>query len=119
MNIYIYVQILHFKELGDTISCHECSLGVYLVICLDNFVYRTIGYGYIAFQIFGGYRHCRQECSLIVNLGINTLLYCYRYFTSVSNVKALGQLLLEILHFKDVWDTVSFGERICSSGRVV
>ena len=30
------MEIFHFKELGDT-ECHECSLGVVLVI--DNFVY--------------------------------------------------------------------------------
>ena len=65
----------------------------------------TIGYGYIAFQRFGRYKKCRQECSLVVNLYINTLLYGFRYVTSVSNFKSLRQLLMEILHFKDVGDT--------------
>ena len=41
-------------------------MGVYLVI--DNLLYyllmaMTIGYGYIAFQRFRGYRKCRHECS--------------------------------------------------------
>ena len=56
------MDILHFKELGDTEFRHEYSFGVNLV----NFL-----------------------CS-------------FRYFTSVSKFKAIGRLLMEILHFKDV-----------------
>ena len=31
------MDILYFKELGDTECCHECSLGVYLFI--DHLLY--------------------------------------------------------------------------------
>ena len=48
------MEILHFKDLGDTSVISECSLGVNLVI--DNFLYAasgtsplTITYGDIAF----------------------------------------------------------------------
>ena len=60
------MEILHFKDLGDTSVVSECSLGVSLVI--DNFLStfryftyvfnlksnRTITYGDIAFLLFGG-----------------------------------------------------------------
>ena len=37
-------------------------------------------------------------------------------FTPVSNFRAIGQLLMEIFHVEDLWDTESFGcERSCSS----
>ena len=37
--LQLFMEILHFKELGDTECCHECSLCVYLVI--DNFIWCT------------------------------------------------------------------------------
>ena len=41
-------------------------------------------------------------------IALLTLVLCsFRYFTSVSNLKAIGQLhvLMEILHFRDLGDT--------------
>ena len=40
-----------------------------------------------------------SECSLGVNLVIG-----FRYFTSVSNLKPIGPLVMEILHFEDLGD---------------
>ena len=72
------MEILYFKELGDTESlvmnavwvfiCYECSLGVYLVI--DNFVF-------IPFNVLPLYYILKQS---------------YNWF-------------IEILHFKDLGDT--------------
>ena len=56
------MEILHFKDLGDTNVISECILGDNLVI--DNF-----------------------------------FLCSFRYFTSVYNLKAIGPLVMEILHF--------------------
>ena len=60
-----------------------------------------------------------SECSLGVNLVIDFFLLCsFRYFNSVWNLKAIGPLVMEILHFEDL--RVSFGcERSCSSHRRV
>ena len=50
------------------------------------------------------WRYC--ECSLCVNLVIDNFLVCsFRYFTSVYNLKAMGLLVMEILHFEDLGDT--------------
>ena len=46
-----------------------------------------------------------SECSLGVNLVIDNLLCSFRYFTSVSNLKAIEPLVMEILHFEDLEDT--------------
>ena len=44
--------------------------------------------------------------SLSVNLVIDNCVVCsFRYFTSVSNLKAIRLLLMEILHFEDLGDT--------------
>ena len=51
---------------------------------------RTISHGYIAFKIFGGYNSVINECSLGVYLVIDNFH------------RAIGPLLLEILHFEDV-----------------
>ena len=40
-----------------------------------------------------------SDCSLGVNLVIDNLLSTFRYFTYVYNLKAIGQLLMDILHF--------------------
>ena len=37
----LFMEILHFKDLGDTSVISECSLGVNLVI--DNFLYVASG----------------------------------------------------------------------------
>ena len=52
--------------------------------CVKFESYRKIGYGNTALQF---------------------VLCSFRYFTSVSNFKAIGQLLMEILHFEDLGDT--------------
>ena len=83
----LFMEILHFEDLGDTSVVSECSLGVNLVI--DNFVYvasdssprifhlcikfesnRTITYGDIAVWRFGD-TSVVSECSLGVNLVID------------------------------------------------
>ena len=47
-----------------------------------------------------------SECSLGVNLVIDKFFLCsFRYFTSVSNLKAIGPLVMKILHFEDLVDT--------------
>ena len=33
------MEILHFKDLGDTCVISECSLGVNRLIVIDNFLY--------------------------------------------------------------------------------
>ena len=45
-----------------------------------------------------------SECSLGVNLVIDNFLCSFKYLTSVYNFKAIGPLLMEILHFKDLGD---------------
>ena len=54
----------------------------------------------------GGYKSINNECSLGVNLVRLLFLCSFRYFTSVYNLKAIGPLLMEILHFEDLGDTV-------------
>ena len=46
-----------------------------------------------------------RECRLGDNLVIEICLCSFRYFTSVSNLKAIGPLVMEILHFEDLGDT--------------
>ena len=48
-----------------------------------------------------------SECNLGVNLVIDNFLstFRYMYFTYVYNLKAIGQLLMEILHFYYLGDT--------------
>ena len=82
----LFMEILHFKDLGDTSVASECSLGVNLVI--NNFVCtfwilhlcikfegnQTITYGDITFWRFGGYKsHERMQFG--ANLVIDNLLY--------------------------------------------
>ena len=71
------MEILHFKELGDTKCRHKCSLGVNLVI--DNFVYAVSDTSplyqiwkqsdyylwRIAFWRFGGYK-CHLAANAVV-----------------------------------------------------
>ena len=45
-----------------------------------------------------------SECSLGDNLVIDNFLCSLRYFTSVYNLKAIGPLLMGILHFEDLGD---------------
>ena len=45
-----------------------------------------------------------SECSLGVNLVIDIFLCSFRFFTSVYNLKAIGPLVMEILHFEDLED---------------
>ena len=46
-----------------------------------------------------------SECSLGDHLVIDNLFLCsFRYFTSVSNLKAIGPLVMEILHLEDLGD---------------
>ena len=69
---------------------------------------RKIIHGDIAFQRIGGYRKCCHECSLCVYLVIDNFFVCtFWCFTPVSNFKAIGQLVMEILHFKDLGVTAS------------
>ena len=46
-----------------------------------------------------------SECSLGVSLVIDNFLSTFRYFTNVYNLKAIGQLLMEIFHFYYLEDT--------------
>ena len=69
----------------------------------------TIIHGDIAFQRIWGYRKCCHECSLGVYLVIHNYLYApsdsLPLYGPVSNFKAIGQLAMDILHFKDLGDT--------------
>ena len=58
-----------------------------------------------------------SECSLGDNLVIGIVCYVlcsFRYFTSVYNLKAIGPLLMEILHFEDLGGTSVISE--CNLG---
>ena len=47
-----------------------------------------------------------HECELCVYLvNANVFVCTFWCFISVSNLKAIGQLVMEILHFKDLGDT--------------
>ena len=62
----------------------------------------------IAFKRSGGYRKCRHECSVGVNLVIDDSCYVASDVLPTLyalHLKAIGQLLIYILHFKDVGDT--------------
>ena len=77
---------------------HYLSIFTPIYLCAIFILHRysietAIGHGDIAFKRFGGYRKCTPECSLGVNLVTDNLLCSFRYFTSVSNVKAIGPLL--------------------------
>ena len=57
-----------------------------------------------------------SECSL----GVIDFYFCsFRYFTSASNLKAIGPLLLEILHLEDLGDTSVVSECSCSRSQRV
>ena len=89
---------MHFKEFGDTESvCHECSLGVHLVI--DDCVYVPSdalplyqffkAIGQLVMEILhlkdlGDTESVRHKCSVCVNLVIDNFFCRFRYFTSVS-----------------------------------
>ena len=75
-------------------------------LCATFVSNRTIIHGYIAFQRIGGYRKCCHECSLCVYLVIDNCL-CVPSNVYLSNFKAIEQLVMEILHFKDLGDTAS------------
>ena len=110
----LFMETLHFKETGDTKVYSQKQI-IHWQFYLCSFWYftpvlslksnQTISHGDIAFPIFGGYIKCRHECSLCVNLVIDILLCSFRYFTSVSNFKAIDWLLMEILHLNDLGDT--------------
>ena len=112
----LFIEILHFKDSGDTSVVSECSLGVNLVS--DNICYVVLDTSplYKIWKQSDHYlwRYCIlgdasfiNECSLGVNLVIDNFLCSFRYFTSVLNLKEIGLLLMEILHFEDLGDTTS------------
>ena len=110
---YSWIYLIAFQSIGGYRKCcHECSLGLCLVI--DNFLHvpsdalplyqilkqsEHICYGDIAFQRFGGYRKCRQEYSCssarrvsnfndnVPHGGINLKLYCNVF--GIDNVMPL------------------------------
>ena len=57
--------------------------------------------------IIGGYRRCCYECSLSVYLVINNSSYVRSDALPLYNFKAIGQLVMEILHLKDFGHTES------------
>ena len=109
------MEILHFEDLGDTSVISECSLGVKSIV-IDNFclcsfgfftsVYNLKAIGPLLMEILQfedlGDTSVVSECSLVVNLHVvldNFVLCSFWYFTSVYNLKAIGLLVMEILHF--------------------
>ena len=72
-NRQLFMEILHFKELGDT----------------ERFVTNVV-YQFMCLSSNWQFLVCTFGC-----------------FTPVSNCKAIGQLVMEILHFKDLGDTAS------------
>ena len=66
---------------------------------------RTIIHVDIAFKSIRGYKKGCHECSLCVYLVIDVCTFWC--FTPFSNFKAIGQLVMEILHLKDFGDTAS------------
>ena len=84
------MEILHFKDLGDTSVVSECSLGVNLVI--DNFFYVASGssplhrYCDIAFCRFGGYEFRLAANTVVLVLGeyqISIAKYLRGYLHSI------------------------------------
>ena len=65
----------------------------------------AIIHGYIAFKRMGGYKKCHHECSLGVDLVINTFWYVRSDTLSLN--QTLEQLAMYILHFKEFGDTES------------
>ena len=74
---------------------------------------QTITHGDMTFQRIGWYRKCFYEYSLGVYLVIDNFLYVLSDAFTVSNFKAIGQLIMEILHFKDM------GSKCLPSHRVI
>ena len=68
-----------------------------------------------------GIQKCRHECSLGVNL-VSDILCSFMYFTSVYNLKAIGSLLMEILHdddLADIWEGCLAANEVVLSKRTL
>ena len=98
------MEILQFKDLGDTSVVSECSLGVNLVIDIfyvasdSSPLYkfesnRTSTYGDIAFCRFGGYK-CRLAANpVVLVLGVYQISIAKNLrgvSTLISNFKEIG-----------------------------
>ena len=104
----LFMEILHFKDLGDTSVVSECSLGVNLVI--DNFFMsfqilylcikfesnQTITYGDIAFWRFGGY-----ECHWLVSCGYERSCSSARRVSNFNSKVTQGDIYLHIKFERD------------------
>ena len=78
----------------------------------------TIGYGDIVFTRFWGYRKCRHECSLGVNLVIEIVECRFGYLISYQILKQLDNITYGDITFGGY--IMSFGcERSCSKARKV
>ena len=86
-------------------SPYICTIILILHLCSKFLRNRTIIHGDIAFNRFGGHKSVINGCSLGVNLVIDTFFCSFRYFTSISNLKTIEPLLMEIFNLEDLGDT--------------
>ena len=62
IKLYLQLSVLHYAN-GTSCIIHFYMYLLIIYPCIKFLSNRTIGYGDIAFQTFGGYRKCRHECS--------------------------------------------------------